>query len=124
MEEVDESTLDEDEKAARDAKLEEIAALKEERRLAREEKEREKAEAEHLKFERREVRRFKRLAKEETKRERQTRRDAGTFSFDALLFKLVTKWFGCSSWVFAGQCRSLHQNLLRRLRSKRKTTLT
>ncbi|CAH0400414.1 unnamed protein product [Chilo suppressalis] len=77
LEEVDESTLDEDEKAARAAKLQEILDRQEEKRIAREEREREKAEAAQIKFERREARRLKREAKEAERQERQARRDAG-----------------------------------------------
>lgn len=77
LEEVDESTLDDDEKAARAAKLAEIMAHKEERRLAKEERDREKAEAEVIKNERRALRRLKRETKEAERMERQERRDAG-----------------------------------------------
>ncbi|KAH9636656.1 hypothetical protein HF086_003474 [Spodoptera exigua] len=56
LEEVDESTLDEEEKQARAKKLMEIEQRREEARLAREEREREKAEQDRIKFERREAR--------------------------------------------------------------------
>lgn len=50
---------------------------REEKRLAREEQDREKAEIAQEKFERREARRLKREAKEAARAERQARRDAG-----------------------------------------------
>lgn len=75
---MDEATLDDDEKAARMAKLSEIAERAEQKRLEKEERDAIKAEAERIKFERREVRRLKREAKAEERRERQALRDAGT----------------------------------------------
>lgn len=54
-----------------------IIAAKEEKRLAKEERDREKAEMEQVKFERREARRLKREAKEAERIERQARREAG-----------------------------------------------
>ncbi|XP_028032579.1 dynein beta chain, ciliary-like isoform X2 [Bombyx mandarina] len=77
LEEVDESTIDEDEKAARAAKLAEIMQRREEKRLVREEREMEKAEAARIKFVRREARRLKAEEKAAEKAERQSRRDAG-----------------------------------------------
>lgn len=81
MEEVDESTIDEDEKAARAAKLAEIMQRREEKRLVREEREMEKAEAARIKFERREARRLKAEEKAAEKADRQSRRDAGLFHY-------------------------------------------
>ncbi|KAI8425213.1 hypothetical protein MSG28_007028, partial [Choristoneura fumiferana] len=77
LEDVDEATLDDDEKAARAAKIREIAERREVKRLAREEREAEKAAANQIKFERREARRLIREAKEAERAERQARRDAG-----------------------------------------------
>lgn len=77
LEKVDESTLDEDEKLARQQKIQQMMAAREEKRLAREQREIEKAELEQLKFERREKRRIKREAKETAKKERQALRDTG-----------------------------------------------
>ncbi|KAJ8713922.1 hypothetical protein PYW08_007542 [Mythimna loreyi] len=77
LEEVDEATLDDEEKAARARKQAEIDARREEARLAKEAREAEKAERERIKFERREARRLKKEAKEAEKAERQARRDEG-----------------------------------------------
>ncbi|XP_050667868.1 dynein beta chain, ciliary-like isoform X2 [Leptidea sinapis] len=77
LEEVDETTLDDDEKAARAQKILEMEELREAKRLAREERAREKAEIAQAKFERREARRLKREEKEAERRERQARRDEG-----------------------------------------------
>ncbi|KAF9414328.1 hypothetical protein HW555_007725, partial [Spodoptera exigua] len=77
LEEVDESTLDEEEKQARAKKLMEIEQRREEARLAREEREREKAEQDRIKFERREARRLKQELKIFEKNERQALRDQG-----------------------------------------------
>nr|CAB3508098.1 unnamed protein product [Spodoptera littoralis] len=77
LEEVDESTLDDEEREARAKKLQEIEARREEARLAREERDREKAIKDQIKFERREARRLKREIKEFEKAERQARRAEG-----------------------------------------------
>ncbi|XP_022817840.1 dynein beta chain, ciliary-like [Spodoptera litura] len=77
LEEVDESTLDDDEREARAKKLQEIEARREEARLAKEERDREKAIKDQIKFERREARRLKREIKEFEKAERQARRAEG-----------------------------------------------
>ncbi|XP_045527512.1 dynein beta chain, ciliary-like [Pieris brassicae] len=77
LEDVDEATLDEEERAARNRKLKELEETREEKRLAKEERDREKAEIAQEKFERREARRLKREEKEAARAERQARRDAG-----------------------------------------------
>ncbi|CAB3248911.1 unnamed protein product [Arctia plantaginis] len=77
LEEVDESTLDDDEKAAREAKLAAIEERRLEKRMAKEERDRIKAEENAIKFERREARRLKREAKAEAKAERDRQREAG-----------------------------------------------
>ncbi|KOB71033.1 Dynein heavy chain 9, axonemal, partial [Operophtera brumata] len=76
LEDVELETLDEDERAARAAKIQRIADHREERRLRHEERDRVKAEAAQIKFERREVRQLKREAKLTDKKERQATRDA------------------------------------------------
>lgn len=78
MEEVDEATLDEEEKAVRAQKLAEIEQRREARRVSRVERERVKAEQNEIKFQRREARKLKRELKELERAERQARRDAGT----------------------------------------------
>ncbi|XP_039757462.1 dynein beta chain, ciliary-like [Pararge aegeria] len=77
LEEVDEATLDEDEKLARRQKIQQMMEDREAKRLAKEQREIEKAELERIKFERREKRRIKRDAKEAAKKERQALREAG-----------------------------------------------
>ncbi|XP_063367395.1 dynein beta chain, ciliary-like [Cydia amplana] len=83
LEEVDEATMDDEEKAARAAKLKDIADRREARRIARQEREAEKAEAEAIKQERRALRRAKKEAKEAERAERQARRDAGEEGVDS-----------------------------------------
>lgn len=85
---MDESTLDDDEKAQRAAKLREILERREAKQLAREEREREREEAAQIKFERREARRLKREAKEAERQERQARRDAGN---EIIIKKRISK---------------------------------
>lgn len=77
MEDVDEETLDDDERAVRAAKIRRILEHREEKRLIHEERDRVKAELALIKFERREVRRLKREAKLAEKMERQAQRDGG-----------------------------------------------
>nr|XP_049704637.1 dynein beta chain, ciliary-like [Helicoverpa armigera] len=77
LEEVDEATLDEEEKAARARKLQEIEDRREAARLAKEEREREKAERDRITFERREARRMKRELKAAEKLDRDARRELG-----------------------------------------------
>ncbi|OWR50188.1 Dynein beta chain ciliary [Danaus plexippus plexippus] len=76
-EEIDELTMDEDERLARQQKLQKKMEEREAKMLAKMEREQEKAEREQIKFERREARRLKKEAKEAERQERQERREAG-----------------------------------------------
>lgn len=71
--------MDEEERLALAKKIQQMMEEREAKRLAREERNREKEEIAQAKFERREARRLKKEAKEAENLERQERRDAGQF---------------------------------------------